>query len=416
VSRPESWLRRFRADLSRPESPSAGVAESDPNHANLVLEIEARLLETARELKLPVASNSPSTAESSDFEPFISVLIPVHNDERYVRAALESVTKQSYGRWECIVVDDASTDSSWRFIQDAISGDGRFRSIRNPVNLGAGGARNVALDAASGDFVAFLDGDDLLMAESLADRVAALAPHVGDRNIAGSFCGVRFSPETVDLASLAPHYRSHQKPFVDFVTADAEAPFPMTAALVRIERLRAVGGLDPSMRDGGVDWDLWYRILRNGFVFVSSPFQSVVYRQRSGGITRGNPAAHTRAAASLIRAAHESFEPRLLVDPADYPMVEPLGWYRATLAIAERVTRFSSMALADGDMEGMRETLRGLESGTWPLLGRHLDMDSLVARGVARAFGLKAEDIQLAEDGLRPFVEFLQAEIERVTE
>ncbi|MGC2241642.1 MAG: glycosyltransferase family A protein, partial [Acidimicrobiia bacterium] len=290
-----------------------------------------------------------------------------------------------------------------------------FHSIRNPSNLGAGAARNVALDAASGDLVAFLDGDDLLMAESLTDRVIALAPHAGDRNVAGSFCGVRFSPETVELTSLAPHYRSRQKPFVDFVTADAEVPFPMTAPLVSISRLRAVGGLDPRMRTGGVDWDLWYRILRNGFLFVSSPFQSVVYRQRSGGITRGNPAAHTRAAASLIRRAHERVDPRLIVDPADYPMVEPLGWYRATLAIAERATRFSAMALADGDLEGMRETLSILESGTWPLLQRHLDMDSLVARGVARALGKKADEVQAAGEAVWPFVDCVKSEVERVS-
>jgi glycosyltransferase involved in cell wall biosynthesis len=380
-----------------------------------ILEIDTELRAIAKTLGLKAIETRQQEDNQPAFEPSISVLVPVYNNVPYVASALESVKRQTYQRWECVVVDDASTDGSLESIQHAASDDSRFRVVRNSVNSGAGEARNVALGHASGEFVAFLDGDDMFMASSLADRVAALSPHRGDRNVAGSFCGVRFSPETIELGSLATHYRSQQKPFVDFVTAGAEAPFPMTAPLVAIERLKAVSGLSATMRTGGVDWDLWYRILRNGYFFVSSPFQSVIYRQRPGGITRGNPAAHTRAAASLIRAAHDRVEPRLLVDPADYPMVEPLGWYQATLAIAERATRFAAMALADGDLEGMRETLLVLEPGTWLLLQRHLDMDSLVARGVARALGRKPEDVKLAVEALRPYVDFVKSEIEHVT-
>jgi glycosyltransferase involved in cell wall biosynthesis len=361
-------------------------------------------------------SREPSGEPEVDpfFRPLVSVLLPAHNDDKYIVSALRSVMGQSYDRWECIVVDDASEDSSWDLIEHEVLGNSRFRALRNEVNRGPGGARNIALGEARGDYVAFLDADDMLMRASLEDRVDALAPHLSNPYVAGSFCGVRFSPAQTSLDELASHYRSSQPPFMDFVIARGEVPFPMTAPLVATDRLRSVGGLDESMTEGGVDWDLWYRMLRNGHMFVSSPFQSVVYRQRAGGITRGNPAAHTRAAARLIRAAHEPVDPEVLTDPTDYPMVEPLGSYQAMLAIAERAIRFATMTLVDGDGAGMNETLGVLTRGSWPLLERHLDMGMLVARGAARTLGVRPEDVASLPDALAPLVAEMTSAARRV--
>jgi teichuronic acid biosynthesis glycosyltransferase TuaG len=383
--------------------------------SELALEIRDRLSKLAEDLGLSVSRTEKESSSPPNFEPLISVLVPVHNDERFVAAALESIKRQTYDKWECIVVDDASGDSSWELIQSATAGDNRFRILRNEANLGPGGARNVAIAEARADFLAFLDADDLLTAASLEDRVDALSNWVGDPYVVGSFCGVRFSHVDTDLDDLADHYRSTQPPFIDFVVADGEAVFPMGAALISTERVRSIGGLDASMVSGGVDWELWYRILRNGHVFVASPFQSLVYRQRAGGITRGNPAAHTRAAAGLIRAAHRAADPRILVNPTPYPMLEPLGTYRAHIAVAERASRFATMALVDGDLPGMRSTLSVIEPGTWPLLARHLDIPSLVARGAARALGVKAKDLEGEQDALAPFVSTVGSEIRRVS-
>jgi glycosyltransferase involved in cell wall biosynthesis len=356
----------------------------------------------------------PITPEP-DFKPLISVLIPVHNDERYIAEALRSVKAQTYHNWEAVVIDDASNDDSWEKIRGEIGGDDRFRGERSTTNKGPGGARNVALARARGEYLVFLDGDDLMMRASLQDRVDALRPHLDDPFVVGSFCGVRLRGEDTALADLADHYSSTQPVFVDFVVAGAEVPFPMTAPLVSAERVRSVGGLDEHMVSGGVDWDLWYRILRNGYVFVASPFQSVVYRQRSGGITRGNPAAHTRAAASLIRAAHRPVEPGILLDPTSFPMSEPLFRYQEVLAIAGRAIRFAAMALADGDHEGMVSTLEVLEPNTWPLIERHLDLSDLVTRGVARSMGKRPTDLLTVSDALEPFVHAVSAAVKETS-
>lgn len=92
----------------------------------------------------------------------ISVVIPVYNLEAYLMECLDSVAGQSFTDWECICVDDGSTDGSAGILDDYARRDTRFRVVHQE-NKGVGFARNAALDLISGDFVFFLDGDDLLI-------------------------------------------------------------------------------------------------------------------------------------------------------------------------------------------------------------------------------------------------------------
>jgi teichuronic acid biosynthesis glycosyltransferase TuaG len=347
--------------------------------------------------------------------PLVSVVMPCHNDESYVTEALQSVAQQSYQNWECIVVDDASTDSSWNAIGEAVSGEPRFQTLRLDSNKGSGAARNRGLEAASGEYVAFLDADDLLLEESLGDRVSALMEYRDDPSVIGSFCAVRSESESVALSALPARRHATQAPFIDFVTASGECPFTIHAPLVSLDRIRALGGFDESMTTGAVDWDLWYRTLRNGYVFVPSKTLGAVYRQKQGGITRSNKAEHTSAGARLIRAAFTQVDPDVLTAPAPFPMAEPLGTYRAHLVVAERAIRFASMALAEGDVGDMRKTLAVLDRGTWPLIDRHIDWNSVVGRGVVRVLGLRPKDVPNLGEALSPFVFAVRQATEEAT-
>ena len=363
----------------------------------------ARLVELASQMALetpPVETRDVAPGP----EPRVSMVVPCFNDARFVAEALQSVIQQTYGNWECLVVDDASTDTSWDVIQETVGGDARFHTMRLDSNSGSGAARNRGLEAATGDYVAFLDADDLLLGESLADRVAAVTRHLDDPLVSGSFCAVRSEPEEVSLSSLPDRRHATQEPFIDFVVAGGECPFTLHAPLVEIGRIRALGGFDESMTTGAVDWDLWYRMLRNGDVFVPSKTLGAIYRQKQGGITRSNKAGHTEASARLIRDAFTTVDPAVMVSPTTFPMPEPLGSYQAKLVVADRAVRFAAMALAEGDPGDMRKTLDVLETGTWPLLDRHLDWDAVVGRGVTRVLGLRPRDVPELADALAPFV------------
>ncbi len=91
--------------------------------------------------------------------PTVSIIIANYNYAKYIGDALESVLAQTFHDWECIVIDDGSTDDSVKIIKQYVARDARFRLIKNP-HLGVSAARNAGLDAARGEFIGFLDSDD----------------------------------------------------------------------------------------------------------------------------------------------------------------------------------------------------------------------------------------------------------------
>jgi glycosyltransferase involved in cell wall biosynthesis len=116
----------------------------------------------------------------------ISVIIPVYGVEKYIAAAVQSALDQTYSNFELIIVDNASPDRSIEICQQFT--DDRIRIIRQ-ANRGPAGSRNTGIRHATGDYITFLDGDDLWMPEKLAKHVAYLErhPHVGI-----SFCYSEF--------------------------------------------------------------------------------------------------------------------------------------------------------------------------------------------------------------------------------
>jgi glycosyltransferase involved in cell wall biosynthesis len=104
--------------------------------------------------------------------PLVSVIIPVHNGARYLHAALESVFAQTYRPFEVVVVDDGSADDSGVIAQG-------FHEVRyiHQANQGVAAARNHGTEAARGEFLAFLDQDDLWTPEKLKLQIAYLLSH-----------------------------------------------------------------------------------------------------------------------------------------------------------------------------------------------------------------------------------------------
>jgi glycosyltransferase involved in cell wall biosynthesis len=98
----------------------------------------------------------------------VTCIIPVYNGERYLGEALESILNQTYGPLEVIVVDDGSTDRT----PDVVTSYGSRVAYRRQANAGAPSARNLGIGAASGEWIAFLDADDLWHPEKLSKQLA----------------------------------------------------------------------------------------------------------------------------------------------------------------------------------------------------------------------------------------------------
>lgn len=104
----------------------------------------------------------------------VSILMPTFNAEKFIKAAVESVQKQTYVNWEMILVDDASTDKTVKIIADFIQKESRIKHYQLQTNSGNGFARNIALEKASGKYIAFLDADDLWFPEKLEKQIQFL--------------------------------------------------------------------------------------------------------------------------------------------------------------------------------------------------------------------------------------------------
>lgn len=109
--------------------------------------------------------------------------MPVHNVAPYLAVCLESLAQQSFADLEVVMVDDGSTDESPAIAAGFAARDNRFRLLRQE-NAGQGPARNAGLDVASGEFVAFVDGDDVVPQRAYEALLAAL-----DRTGSDFACG-----------------------------------------------------------------------------------------------------------------------------------------------------------------------------------------------------------------------------------
>lgn len=110
-----------------------------------------------------------------NMDPRVSIITPLYNGADYIEKAVRSVQRQSYMRWELIVVDDASSDQSPKIVERLLSDDPRIKLLRLKKNCGAAVARNYGINAATGRYIAFLDCDDEWMPGKLAAQVERLS-------------------------------------------------------------------------------------------------------------------------------------------------------------------------------------------------------------------------------------------------
>lgn len=106
--------------------------------------------------------------------PEISVLMAVYNGERFLRQAIESVLTQSFSDFEFIIVNDASTDSTFEILKEYQAADHRIRLLSNPENLGLSKSLNRGLELATGEFIARMDADDVCRQERFATQLSWL--------------------------------------------------------------------------------------------------------------------------------------------------------------------------------------------------------------------------------------------------
>ncbi len=118
--------------------------------------------------------------------PKVSVILPVHNAEKYLEQCLNSILGQTLKDIELICVDDKSTDGSAAILDSYAANESRLRFLQSP-GLGAGGARNIGLESAQGEYLSFLDADDFFEPDMLESAVAKAEEDQSDVVVYGSW-------------------------------------------------------------------------------------------------------------------------------------------------------------------------------------------------------------------------------------
>lgn len=187
------------------------------------------------------------------FSPKVSIVIPVFNREELLPFILESVLSQTYSNWECIVVDDFSTDNSAQVIHQFEKRDSRIRRITNFRNKGAQGARNSGVLKSESDWIVFFDSDDLMSLDFIRRLVdEALATGV---DVCTCFSNIR-NRNTNELEGKFT-WISEGSILVPLLSGETYVDY--NAALIRKKHILEIGLLDeacPSFQE----WDTHIRL------------------------------------------------------------------------------------------------------------------------------------------------------------
>lgn len=222
-------------------------------------------------------------------KPLVSVIMPCYQGARFISQALASVAAQTYRPIEAVVVDDGSSDESAEIVSDFNCPDTSVRLIRSETNQGIPITRNIAIDHAEGELIAFLDQDDLWLPHKIETQVRALQQQTPDAR--GIVCAdillqdlarrpegpmrliERASERFNDMNEDAVLAQLLKRNFISSVTV-----------LASKEAVDSVGKFDPDLTGGADDWDLWLRIAER-YPLVYVPEALAIYRVHGDNYT-----------------------------------------------------------------------------------------------------------------------------------
>nr|WP_275116071.1 glycosyltransferase [Aliiroseovarius subalbicans] len=291
--------------------------------------------------------------------PSISVVMAVHNAMPYLTDCLDGIGLQTFTDFECIIVDDASTDASSDFLKSAANADPRIRLLTNPDNIGLTRSLNRALKVASGKYIARIDADDICRPARLKQQFHFMETHpevvacaAGYRMIDAKSRKIRTSNRGMDNWQIQW-----------MLSFNPPAPHP-TYFFRRLDTL----GLPVMYNEDFLtaqDYELWSRLSKMGETFVL-PEVLIDYRRHDKAITFARRAEQAVNCSKIGRAhlknrypEHVQMEMSALLDLFAYEAQAEPGTIAAAVQGAESMLRFEKQGAAH-HFAWIRRTTAGL--------------------------------------------------------
>lgn len=207
-------------------------------------------------------------------DSLVSVIMPAFNSERFIEASIQSVREQTYSNWELLIIDDASADRTLAIIKDFASEDKRIKIISNEENLGAGVSRNNGIGQAKGQYISFLDADDLWKPHKLQTQLEFM------RKNEVSVC---FS--SYELITENGEKRREVVQALPFVTYQKLLKSNYIGNLTGIYNAAELGKIyGPEIRKRQ-DWGLWLAAVKRAEIAKSIKEPLAIYRLRKKSVS-----------------------------------------------------------------------------------------------------------------------------------
>lgn len=218
--------------------------------------------------------------ESEVTVPFVSIVMPAYNADRFIGSSIESVLKQSFVEWELIVIDDCSTDATAARVLEYARNDPRIELISLEKNFGGpAGPRNVGVKKARAELVAFLDSDDIWHPDKLAKQVEII------RGKGASFvCSEMVDFENEQEISF-PGISEFGLENVSFVRQALRARIPTSSVVVNKALLLQNPFREDPRYKAVEDYHCWLRILRTSGGCTKLKIPLLHYRRSEGQIS-----------------------------------------------------------------------------------------------------------------------------------
>ena len=210
------------------------------------------------------------------FEPKISVIIPAYNVGNYIQDAVQSVCQQTYKNIEIIVVNDGSTDQTKENLENI--SDKRIKIINIP-NSGVSTARNIGIESSTGNYIAFLDGDDLWKTTHLENAVTAF----------NQYPEIHWYSSSYTIAENATSTWLNKQEKNNYIISsyfDTAHKFVHSSTVIISRKLiKQLMPLFPAHINNAEDWAAWAKIAFKEQHLILNPCQDVLYRVRYDSAT-----------------------------------------------------------------------------------------------------------------------------------
>jgi len=257
--------------------------------------------------------------------PTVSVITSVYNVAPFIREALDSLFAQTYRNFESIIINDGSTDRTEQMLKPYRD---RIIYLKQP-NLGVSNARNAGLKVARGQYIVFLDGDDIWLPHYLETMIGMLEK---DKEAAGAFPNaIYFGSSAFDGTLYQDRYPASDP--VTFERVLQRECYIFIAVLLRRSVLDEVGGFAEAMR-WAEDLELWLRILERGHRFTCTSEPLVKYRLRHDSLSSNT---------GSIRGTIALFERYLQMEGTTIAQRQKIEEYIAGLRAQMNLTRFKEL-------------------------------------------------------------------------